>query len=294
MSSLRTIPSALLSETKDQVFNLIQQNQDKVDPLDVTALQNGSNLIERCILDYLEAHVMTDGITSMSSKISSIVLDSLKWRKEFGINHIKDSDLPIEFYNSKLFEVTSKPNGSTLIIMNVAILTRMRQWSDIWIKFIVHEMEREAQRLWANPDFFDTSRAHVLVDSSKIGICHVDLHFIMTIVPIFLKHFPQGFEMIWLYGLPLFTRHIKSLMLRSLPARIAKKVTFTDKQSIIDDMGQDVVPVRYGGTNDRPIRDLYSETASNLSEVGRKNGFSESEISKMISEMASLNSNFNP
>ena len=285
MPSISSVPPALIKETRDQVFKQIQLHPGKVDIIDVCKLRDGGNLIERSVLDYLDDHVMSDGVGPTSIKISHIVMESLKWRKEFGIYHIHDSDLPVEFYDSNLFEMTERPDGAVLIVMNVGNLKRMRQWSNIWIRFIVHEMEKLADSLFSDPDFFNKRKPHVLADASNIGIAHLDLNFIITIVPIFLKHFPQAFETIWLYGLPLFSRHMRGMVLRSLPARIAKKVMFTDKNTILDDMGVANVPVRYGGFCEHPLAHFNSTSASTLQNVGRKAGISESEIAKMISEM---------
>lgn len=285
MPRISSVSPSLLVETRDQVFKQIQLHPDRVDPVDVSKLRNGSNLIERSVLEYLEDHVMTDGVSTTSVKIANQVMESLRWRKEYGVNQIRATDLPAEFYRCNVFELVERPDGGHLIIVNIGNLKRLRHWSNLWIKFIVYEMEKVADKQFSDPDFFNKRKLRVLADSSDIGFAQMDLSFILTIVPIFLKHFPQGFETVWLYGLPFFTRHMRGIALRSLPARVAKKVKFTDKGTIVHDMGSDNVPVRYGGTCRFPLKEFSPAEASPLRDVGRKNGITDAEINRMLAEI---------
>ena len=284
---VKSLPVEVIDEIRDCVLQRIEEEPDKYHPADVKRFNETNELIYRFLIDHLEdkggLQALKDNI---SSKVSKNIVETLSWRHEFGVNSSLDSDFPQEFYNTQLFLLGERNDGSPFIVMNIRKLVRLRQWSNVWMKFIVHEMEKIASKMFADPDFLSKPKPHVLSDASEIGLAHIDFSFIFAIIPIFLKHYPQGFQTIWLYELPYFSRHMKGIVLKTLPSRITKKIMFSDKNHIVEDMGAENLPAQYFGTSKYPLKELSSKTASTLREVGRNNNISEHEIDKMIAQFS--------
>jgi hypothetical protein len=279
----------VVAEIRECVMSRIEEEPEKFHPSDVKRFKERSEMIYRFLIEYIEDNggINSQNDHSCVEKVTRSIVDTLKWRVEFNVNNMKDSDFPEEFYKSKLFLLGTRSDGSLFIIINVRKLVRLRQWSNVYLRFIIHEMDKIGEEvMFSDPDFLKKPKPHVLADASEIGLAQMDFTFIFSIIPIFLNHYPQGFTTIWLYELPMFSRHMKGIVLKTLPHRITKKIMFTDKKHIIDDMGAENLPVDYNGCSNQQLRELSSATASNLREVGKKNDISEKEIEKMMAQMS--------
>ena len=275
------ISSKIVEQVKTKVIQ-IASNSDSYDDLDIEKLHTNAEMIERFVLDYQvnNANYLQQQESSVVSSITANVLDTLAWRKEIGLTKMKDSDFPIEFYQLDFFKKGKQTNGQLLLLINTGRLQRLSTWSNVWIHFIVHECEKMTIDFLADPNFLSKPRPLVLVDSTEVSLAHMDLKFVLTIIPIFLKHYAQAFESIWLYELPYFSLHLKPILIASLPRRITRLVHFTDRKNLVKDLGNEV-PVEYGGQSTHPLDSIEPTNPGNLFFTGKTYGIDESEIKKM-------------
>ena len=286
--NVEDLKPSVVEEIRECVMTRIEEEPEKYHSTDVKKFKESSQIIYRFLIDYIEDN---GGLSSQNDdncpeKVTKAIIEALQWRMEFNVNNRKDSDFPEEFYRSKLFLLGTREDGSLFIIINIRKLIRLRQWSKVYLQYIVHEMDKIAEVLFADPNFFKKPKPYVLVDTSEIGLAQMDFTFIFTIIPIFLNYYPQGFTSIWLYELPMFSRPMKSIVMKTLPHRITKKIMFTDKKHIVDDMGAKNLTSEYFGSSSNPLRQLSYKVASNLREVGKKYDISDKEIDKMIASMS--------
>ena len=290
MKSKKTSP-VLINEVRRQVLDIASGSSEEYDRIDLDRIRKTDEMITRFAVDYFEDNdTKHDHVSSIARKVACKLCETLRWRSDFGINYLKDSDFPIEFYQSGLISLSSVVAGHQVCVMQIDRLVRLKYWSNLWIKFIVHEIEKTFSAVFQREDFLERGQPHFISDSSRSGFAQMNLHFLMTIIPIFFAHFPQGVSKVWLYEVPYFSMALKPIVMRTLPTRIAKKIIFTDRKIFVKDMGYDRVPVTYGGSPANlmtPARADSSEMRS-LLEIGRENSIPDHEIEKMSCELHSL------
>lgn len=278
---MHNIPRTLVEKIREKVIEIASES-DSYDSIDVEKLDSSDEMIERFILDYQVnngQNVQEESLIVSSVKTS--ILDTLGWRKEIGVNKMKDSDFPNEFYQIDLFKKGKQSNGQLFLVFNTGRMQRLSTWSTVWINFIVHECEKMTEVFLAEKDFLSKPRPLVFCDSSEISFSHMDVKFILTIIPIFLKHYTQAFESIWLYELPYFSMCLRPILNASLPRKITKLVHFTDRKNLLKDLGAENVPIEYGGASIYPLESIEPVNPADLTYTGRKYGFEDNEIKKM-------------
>ena len=278
-----SIPNELVNEIRAIILQKIEEDPDKFHESDVNRFEKTNEMVYRFLIDYFEDTNAKEIPSDTTEKVSKNILATLFWRKDFGTNTSQDSDFPREFYTNHLFQLGQLADGTPLLILNSRKLIRLRQWSNIYLRFIVHETEKIANKALSAPDFFHKPRIQCIADTTEIGLAQCDISFIFSIIPIFLNHYPQSFQTIWLYELPYFAKYFKGLVMKTLPTRITKRIMFTDRKSLAKDMGPENVPaIFYGGKSKHPLKDLVSSEASTLKDVARRNKIPESEVDKMM------------
>lgn len=279
-----------VEEVRNNVLDVTAKSGERFDPVDMERIRSQDGMIKRFILEYMESTYKSEPMSMMSQKIANNICETLRWRCDFGVNRQKDSDFPIELYNSGLISFVKASNGHDVLVIRSDRLIRLKYWSDVWIKFIVHEVEKMTEKIFEKEDFFDQELPHVLCDSSKAGLGQMDLHFLLTIIPIFFRHYPMGVSKVWLYEVPFLNMAIKPIVMRVLPTRLAKKVMFTDRRSIVREMGYERTPYAYGGSPGNVMRDARSSSLHNrrLQQIGEENQIPVPEILKMTKELLIL------
>lgn len=285
--AVEQLNQCVVEHIRGRVMSKLNEEPDKYHPNDVKKFKERSELIYRFLIDFIEDN---GGLTAQDSancpeKVTKAILETLNWRLTFGVNSSQDSDFPQEFYRLNLFRISKRVDGSIFLFISIRKLIRLRQWNNVYIRFIIHEMDKICEIMFTDPDFFKKVKPHVLSDASEIGLGQIDFSFVFTMIPIFINHYPQAFTTIWLYELPYFSLHLKTIVMKTLPHRVTKKITFTDKKRIVNDIGAENLPEEYCGTSTEPLTELTSTSASTLREVGRKNGISDKEIDKMIASL---------
>lgn len=273
----------IVEQIRKQVIRLASEQSDSYDLLDIEKFHQSTEMIERFLLDHQvnNSNYLQQEESFIVSTVTANILDTLAWRKEIGVNKMKDCDFPLEFYQLDLFKKGKQANGHLFLVFNTGRMQRLSTWSNVWINFIVHECEKMTEIFLAEENFLQNPRPLVFCDSSEIGIAHMDIKFILTIIPIFLKHYAQAFQSIWLYELPYFSMCLRSVLTASLPKRITRLVHFTNGKNLIKDLGRENVPVEYGGQSVHPLESIEPVNPSNVTFTGRKYGFDDSEIEKM-------------
>jgi hypothetical protein len=290
-NNVNRLTPELIAEVRKQVIDMTAENSPDYDQTDIDRIEKTDEMIERFAIEHFEDHECktSESIISIANKVSHRLCETLRWRHEFGVNNLKDSDFPSELYECGFLSHGQVEAGHQVVVMKIDRLIRLKHWSDIWVKFIVHEMEKLSTAEFSRPDFHEREKFHVISDASGAGFAQINLHFLMTIIPIFFHHYPQAVARIWLYEIPYLCMALKPIIMRTLPGYITKKVVFCDRKDI-DQMGYDSLPAAYGGhpNNRLPLAKSNSTHCRSLSQVGRENNIPENEINKMSQELGNL------
>lgn len=280
---MNSISPSIVEAVKHQILLEFSNNPDKYDTIDVERFNETTEMIERYIFDYQ----LNDAMFSQKddqviiTKVTNNILSTLTWRQQIQVNSMKDSDFPEPFYTLDLFRKGKQHSGQLFLVINFGRVQRLSTWTSVWINFIVHECEKMTQVYLREPDYLSKPKPIVFCDSSEIGMAHVDFKFILKIIPIFLYHYTQAFECIWLYELPMFSLSLRPILQASLPKKITRLVFFTDSKNILKDLGEQNVPTEYGGKSIHPLESIIPVNASTLEQVGRKWLIDDNEIVKM-------------
>lgn len=292
--------SQLMEQMRQRVLQLAQEDSSRqFDQVDLEAIATGNDLLWRFALFQLE----NDSSVADKSDLNKVNIDravelllgTLKWRKEYGIHEIKDSDIPREFYQLKMFTYAMHHDKKRIFLF-----IRVSKYKNISssiraliIKGIVHEIEKKISH-FANKyeNGVCDLKPVIILDCSGIKYHSIDIHLLTEMVTIVSNHFPQVVDQFWVYDLPWVAGYLFPLFVKAIPsvfARRIKKVYFDDA---VASVGLDSLPGFMGGTSSiEPVLETPS-TAASLEELAKKKALDKSDVKKFLEHFNSVKSTF--
>ena len=299
-SVLEVIDSELLNQSDDEFGRSGSNTESSYEcesfhEVDIERMRGSDDLIIRYLLEFFEDHPRElTKEEKILQNVTDIIIDCLKWRKEFGVNDFKDEDFPIEFYESGILVMGQDSDRTIVVYIRGGKYKKISNgWTPIFLKFMVHEAEKVIRQLFGdpmNPRNPPGNKPGIVVDCTGVGMAQVDMTLLLGMLPIFTKYFPQSFSYIWVHELPWICKPVLKLALQVMPSRHARKLRTIDKKGALNEMGPEGIPKFMGGKNPIDPKMEIPETCSNVRDVGSKAGLSEDEIKKMSSHIKAVSS----
>lgn len=283
---------------RERTLTLVQQdnNIDEVDSVDLAAISAGSNdLLWRFALFDLECDDSIEDKTSLDQvqvdRAVQSLLRTLRWRKKFALHQFKSSDVPREFYESKVFSYTLHRDEKRFLIFirackyrNISATVR-----SLIIKCIMCEFEKLIRQF---EDEFENGirdlRPIVIIDSSHLKYHSIDVVFMIEAVNILANHFPSAIDELWLYNSPWIFRPFVPLFLKSIHSVFERRCKQVNLDDAIDSLGIHMLPTFMGGSCPIEPSIIVPEASIQLEQFAEKNIFNQDEMNKLKQHFQSL------
>jgi hypothetical protein len=279
----------VIREVRRRVLETTNRFKDQFDSCDIKWISDTDDMIFRNILVFRDNHPKNRSTEFMYSAVHDGVIATLKWRHDFGINKVRDEDIPKEFYDAKAALFYIGTDGRLYLYIKVRKYRKFSSvWTDISIRFALHEIDK-ALREFAytyKRGVYDLKPV-IILDGNDTGIAQVDLRNFFIGRGIFMNHYPKTFKEIWILGCPWWVKPFVSIAMKALPTYVTDFCKLVDSESMIRDAGAENVPTSLGGSRAEIYLQPPPVTAT-IEQVGRKIGASRSEIKRLIEHLKSV------
>lgn len=265
----------LIDQMRSKMLQILESNQEnQVSPMDIDLIKNSSDLLRRFALlttnstSFEESNLLNFDLNEACDQL----MKTLKWRKEFGIHEMKDSDFPRELYKLNLFSYSLDKSANTLIIFVRASKYKSisNDTRDLIIRGIIHEIEKKINQFEKEyPRGIMDFKTFIILDATDISMSNIDLQLLISMFSIINNHYPSIVEKIYLYSIPWFARYLVPILLKALPQPIGSKIKQISKSEAESSLGH-LLPKYMGGSSSINPSLEVPETALCLKEWFKK------------------------
>ena len=175
--------------------------------------------------------------------IGNRMIETLVWRKSFGVADLKPSDLPLEIWTQN--ETFTYEDDEYFVL--VYVLRNDARFCDRWSEMrlrsavCIHN-NRTLEAVYAG------KQVVALCDVLEIGMTGIDLRMHTALTGILDKHFPCMFQVTGVLGVPAFLVPIANFFMRfTMPPGLKKVMRMYTVPSFRSVLREEVLPERYGG-----------------------------------------------
>lgn len=274
----RGIDCSLIDKIRKRILEILQDDNE-VDTCDVSRLEKDDSLIICFIAQYFGNHDTrndrkeTEGI----ERICKHLLETLKWRKEFGINHLKVTDFPTETitWNVGLLTKETVKDNTKVVVWRANKYEKLKSdTSEVALKFWLLAVEK-----FLFPLFSQGYNVVVVHDMRGYKISNFDFNLSCQSLSIIQTHYPCLIKSTYAFELPYLMKPAMKLILSALGSSFLKGFEMLDFKSCVAEFGGiEYVPTILGGKN--PILGLIplpNQTVT-IRELGPKVGLNEKQI----------------
>ena len=241
----------IIEKVRSPVLQLVsQQDKQLFDDHDTNIHVRTRDAFIRMFCDhYAENHRGKHDVEVISQRM----VETLKWRKSFGLTSAKAEDFPLELWQRNPYFVHEDEDYFILVYILQHQEFISQRWSDLSSKFtmFIHskwslEAVHAGKKLIA---ISDTSR------SAMTGMIGMDKKLHSQTVHIMDTHFPKLATSLGVYGLPWIIVPFANFFMRFIMPRSLKKVfKFYTEETIGEMLDEKHLPIMFGGK--LPVRDV--------------------------------------
>lgn len=224
-----------VKQIKRHVLRAFREEPHLFHPKDVAKVKKSDSFIQRFILDH------QSNKKNNWEEILEAVLDSLKWRMEFGINEMDHRMFPKEFFDLKVFSLGQVGPKEFVLYMKARRFRKFDGLQERILQFMIYCFESKAE------EFGDDVKITMFSDISGCGFSQIDIKLFMAAIPIFLKNYPAIAEHVYVYELPWVLKPFAKFIMSCLPAKFDKMLTFVSKHDYLDIVPFDKSPKELNG-----------------------------------------------
>lgn len=267
----------LMQEVRSRVLDLVSQEaRDLVDEQDVDRqVRSRDTLIRMFCQQCVEDHDIRD-----VEAIGQRMLQTLIWRKSYGLTTVKASDFPLELW-SKGHYVKFEDGDIFISIFDSAKYKRFSdRWADLMTRFTMYIYDKHVI------EAVHAGKKVIMFTSLKnMTHANLDMKRDTESVTLFDTHFPCLCDHMGGYGAPWYLNGIGNAFIRfTMPSSLRKRFQLYSKDSIRTALPPHLLPQAFGGP--LVLKSVVSvENDTNikpLAEWGPKNGFTDAEIDKIL------------
>ncbi|XP_076342387.1 motile sperm domain-containing protein 2-like isoform X2 [Tachypleus tridentatus] len=234
-SSDTSVNLQLVTEVRRRIFEEQKGWKDNYDQRDVDRLKQDNWYCARFI-----KHQKEDIEDSLN-----MIRDTLKWRKEMGINDLGKENLLAEPFIAGTIGATvpfsCDKAGCRILVMKVkhhkknsSTLLEQKKFIAGWIE----KLDRET----------NGGRISLLMDCTSSNRSNMDMELIMYITTLFKYYFPFALGYVYFYKMPWLCKALWKILKIRLPAKTRRRFKFINKSSISNYIALDQLPTYLGGS----------------------------------------------
>lgn len=232
----------------------INKDGREIHPKDVNLITDTHDMLWRFILFDLDCNEKVKDEVDLTmvnyDNACKLLLESLKWRKQYGLHDIRDDHFPREFYKLKMFTYTYHKDINRLILF-IRVNRYIKSSSamrELIIRCLVHEVEKKVVAFSPLFDrgFYDLNAITVL-DCTGLGYQSLDIQLMMSTLALTAR-FPLLGRESWIYGLPSFAKYLEPIVRKGLPCHVNKRIFLVSHAEAVARIGLDKLPKFMGGT----------------------------------------------
>lgn len=169
----------------------------------------------------------------------SMLRESMRWRKSFGVNSLSETDFPREYYQSGSFFTHAPDKGRPTVYIRGKLHRKIAEWSELNKKFFVfkiNQLERQGRNYIA------------IWDCKDAGLSNVDMDLLAFMLSTISQYFPYGLEYVLILDLPMILAACYNLARRWVPEHYQRLAILINRDQITDYIDRENLPRYLGGT----------------------------------------------
>ncbi|KAH6938172.1 hypothetical protein HPB50_007344 [Hyalomma asiaticum] len=167
--------------------------------------------------------------------------NSLRWRKQSGINDATEECFPMEFFHAgTLVPYNTDKFGSHVLTLRVknhrkdsSVVDEMRKYFAFFMDKIIFEK--------------DSLRVTVVFDCTDAGVSNVDMELVKFVVTVFKELYPWALGYIIVHNMPWILNAVWKIVKAMLPSEGVQRVIFSSKDSLLQYIDRRNLPKYMGG-----------------------------------------------
>ena len=256
--------SELIPDVRQQIVDCYENDPDKYDQVDIEKVEQD----DWTCLRFIKWN------RGDPDKAIEQLNSCLQWRREYGINHRSEADLPKEFVKAgAIFPYGVDNHNRQLLYMRIKVYKKVPQLIEYFRQFVIGVIDRV--------DSESGPKGYVLVfDLTGVGFANADMEFLQFLINIFRNYFPCGLRYVIVYNLPRLLRPLWSAA-RLLVGSQQKIIKFANGDEIKDLIPVEKLPRYLGGMSDMDFT-VAPVGCKSVQELGPKYGFTDAEVEKYL------------
>lgn len=286
-----------IESLRKKTLQLIDENNDQIDPRDVDLITGTNDFLWRFLLNDLDLNDKVTDKHDLSQvnmdNASKLLLETLKWRKQYGLHTLTNANIPVEFYRMKMFTYSHltdiEPPRIFLFIRVCKYINISSSFREFIIKAIFFEIDKRIHSLAPRYQHgLCDLQPIVVLDCTGMSLQAVDIQLLVTILTLVAHHYPMLIHEIWLHRVPWFAKYAIPILMKALPRSIAQRMVQTSHEEAVAKVGAHLLPKFMGGTCPvQPDIEVPSD-AGGLDQLIKKFGLKQSEVDKFKKHLATL------
>lgn len=221
-------PTDSIQQVREMFADEVKNNGDLYDPIDVERVATDDYTVER----YLKHH------KGDLEKGYNMLVEAMRWRRSFGVNHIKRTDFPKEYFETgEAHLYTTDQNGVSTVYLRVKLHKKINELNTLSQKFLVYLFEKCEQ------EGRQSGKGYGLIwDCYGGNLFNVDLELLQFLTNIWINYYPGGTKYVLLHELPWILRAIYRLARSWMPEHLREQICFASKGDIGSFVGSQSLP----------------------------------------------------
>ncbi|RWS12082.1 motile sperm domain-containing protein 2-like protein [Dinothrombium tinctorium] len=263
--------SEIIERIRRSFLSVYENDKDAFDEIDVSRIRNERWVIERHILDR----------KGNEKDAFENLVNTMKWRKSFGVNRLKATDFPQEFWEiGEAHLYVADKNGVKPAYIRVKFHKQLSDWLEISKKFVVYLMETLDKET-------NGKNWSIIWDCDGGTLFNVDIELLVFCITTCFRYYPKGAKYYLLHELPFVLWGIYQLGRTFIPEHYRNTICFSTRRNIADLIGIESLPDYLGGECNKKYRGPI-EGAPGIEEVAKDNDLNENAVKKFFSHYQSF------
>ena len=169
----------------------------------------------------------------------NLVIDTFKWRKDFGVNDITEDDIDSDILDrGSLYYHNRDKKGSKLLVFCIRKHNKDAKKMDIMKKMLIYILERLEKEE-------DGKKITIIFDSEGAGISNFDLEQVKFLIHVLISYYPNFVEKILVFEMPWILNTAWKIIKSILPPPAVARIKFVTKNNI--KVWTFIIHYHYGG-----------------------------------------------
>ena len=201
--------------------------------------------------------------------------NTMRWRQEFGLPTMKDSDFPIEFFKvGGLFAYEKDKSGNVVIYLRIRMHRKIPELADPIKKFLMHIVNKTDTEV-------DGNGIAIVFDCSGAGYSNMDLDFLTFLITAGNSYFPVGLKYILVYELSWLLNAFRKIAMSLIPQSFIPLIKFANKDDITNYISLENLPDFMGGSCKTSYRRI-PKGCTTVAELAVKNGYTDEDVKRIL------------